>query len=835
MSAGQDTPDSAHGLTEAEVQERVAKGKTNAAASALATRSVSEILYANAFNSVNVVLLALGTALTAMDRTRDGVINLGFIVAIVAIGSFQEIRAKRRLDHITILSTPAVAVRRGGRDHHINPAEVVLDDILVIGPGDQITVDSILIEGGPVTVDESLLTGESEPNTKRLGDELCSGTFCTSGAALARVIRVGPASLATSLTATAQEFTVTKTPLQRLVDDVLRVLIVTAVFFGLLFVAQGIVSETSAVRVVETATVTAAIIPVGLFLIFVVTYSMSAARLTRHDLLVQQLNALESLSHVNVLCTDKTGTLTANRIRLADIKPLGDGNHLDELSALLGAFAHSTTATNATNDALRAAFPRQALALADEIPFTSANRWSAASFEGASYVLGAPEALQPHLATGIEGRDTIDRWTAAGHRVLLFTANRDTDVLHDRDGNPALPPLTPLALLSFADELREGARDTIAGLLGEGVTLKVISGDNPDTVAALARQVGMHKDINVISGPELDELSEAEFASVAQRADVFGRIAPHQKDRIVAALQKSGDYVAMIGDGVNDTLALKTADVGIAMESGSSAARGIADLVLLNDSFTAVRPAIEEGRRIISGMRDILRLTVARSATLALVAVAMMIINQVFPFSAGAQTIYGLITITIPTVGLALWARPTRATDVDAAELARFVVPVALTNLLFGAAVFVATYYTTRHGFRFFDGQFDSIVGFTLGADQQSAPEVAAILGRTSLVVFLILTGLITILFLQPPLRFFTTPHQPLHPDRWAAWMVLASIALLAVIMATGLRSWLQLAEIPGWGYAALTAAVAAWTFTLRAVLRQKIPLLNRLTQPPTA
>lgn len=838
MSDGPDVTEAVLGLTGAEVQERIDEGNTNAAATALTTRSIPEILYANAFNSINLVLLALGTALTAMGRIRDGVINLVFIIAIVAISSFQEIRAKRRLDHITILATPKVAVRRDGRDQDIGPGEVVLDDILVIGPGDQIVVDGTLIGDGPITVDESLLTGESDPITKRLGDELHSGTFCTSGTALARVTRVGQASLATSLTAAAQEFTVTKTPLQRLVDDMLRVLIIIAVFFGLLFVAQGIVSETSAVRVVETTTVTAAIIPVGLFLIFVVTYSMSAARLTRHDLLVQQLNALESLSNVNVLCTDKTGTLTANRIQLVDVEPIGDRRSRDELGRLLGVFANSITTTNATNDALRAAFPEQAATLADEVPFASANRWSAASFEGAAYALGAPEALEPHLATGFEGHDTIDRWTAAGHRVLLFADNPDTETLHDRDGAPALPPLTPLALLGFADELRQGSRETVAGLIGDGVALKVISGDNPDTVAAVARQVGMPEDLEVVSGPELDQLSDDEFAATARRADVFGRIAPQQKDRIVAALQGRGNYVAMIGDGVNDTLALKTADVGIAMESGSSAARGIADLVLLNDSFTAVLPAVNEGRRIISGMRDILRLTIARSATLALVAVAMMIINQVFPFSAGAQTIYGLITITIPTVGLALWARPTRATDVDAAELARFVMPVALTNLFFGAAIFVATYYTTRNGLRFFNGRFDSIVGFTLGADQESAPEVAAILGRTNLIVFLILTGLITILFLQPPIRFFTSPGQPLHPDRRAAWLVGASVILLVVIMATGLRSWLQLAMIPAWGYPALAAAVLVWTLTLRTVLRRNIPLLTRIShrraEPPS-
>ncbi len=847
MSSNPVMADARTGLTEADVRERTAAGSTNAAATAHTTRSIKDILVANTLNSVNIVLLVLGTALVAMGRTRDGVINLSFIIAIVAIGSFQEIRAKRRLDRIAILSTPTVTVRRDGRDVHISPAGVVLDDIVVVGPGEQIVADGMLIEGGPVTMNESLLTGESEPVAKRIGDELHSGTFCISGTASALTTRVGNDSLATSLTAAAQGSTAAKTPLQRLVDDVLRVLITAAAFFGLLFVAQGIVSETSAVRVVETATVTAAIVPVGLFLIFVVTYSMSAARLTRHDLLVQQLNALESISHVDVVCSDKTGTLTANRLQLAAMEPVGeqtgsgqaagqaadDGRSREAVAEVLGTFANSVTSANATTGALRAAFPGRIEALADEVPFESANRWSAASFGGASYVLGAPEALEPHMPAGFEGRDTIDQWTAAGHRVLLFAAGHGTDALHDHEGRPALPPLEPLALVGFADELRDDARETVSGLLDDGVALKIISGDSPDTVAALARQVGLPEDLAVVSGPELDELDESEFAAAARRADVFGRIAPHQKERLVTALRDGGSYVAMIGDGVNDTLALTAADVGIAMESGSSAARGTADLVLLNDSFAAVRPAITEGRRIVSGMRDILRLTVARSATLGMVAVAMMIVNQVFPFSAGAQTIYGLITITIPTVGLALWARPERARTVDAAELTRFVMPVALVNLFYGGTVFVATYYITRHGLQLFDGRFDSIVGFALGADQASAPEVAAILGRTTLVVFLILTGLLTILFLQPPIRFFTAPGQPLHADWRPAALVVASVALLVAIMTTGLRSWLELAQIPGWGYAALAAAVVAWTLTLRAVLRRTVPLISHWRRTP--
>lgn len=820
-----------NGLSEAEVRERVASDRTNAAATALTTRSITEILRANALNSINLVLLALGAALVAMGRTSDGVINLGFIVAIVAVGSFQEIRAKRRLDRITILATPKVTVRRDGSDKQINPGEIVLDDILIVGPGEQIVVDSTLVGGGPLTVNESLLTGESEPVTKRQGDELHSGTFCIGGTAIGQATRVGRDSLATSLTDAARQSTPTKTPLQRLVDDVLRVLIVAAGFFGLLFVAQGIVSETSAVRVVEMATVTAAIIPVGLFLIFVVTYSMSAARLTGHDLLVQQLNALESLSHVDVVCSDKTGTLTANRMQLVDVETIGVANDRQAVNEALRTFAHSVTATNATTDALRSAFPcdtEELQELTDEVPFESANRLSAASFGGGSFALGAPEALAPYLNTELPTngtqalRATIERWTKSGRRVLLFAGNTGVDLLHDADGQLALPSLEPLAVLGFVDELRDGARETVGGLLNDGVSLKIISGDNPDTVAALAQQVGLGNDLVVASGADLDDLNDSEFAAEARRADVFGRIAPHQKKRLVSALQDHGSHVAMIGDGVNDTLALTAADVGIAMESGSSAARGTADLVLLNDSFAAVGPAITEGRRIVAGMRDILRLTIARSATLGLVAVAMMIINSVFPFSAGAQTIYGFITITIPTVGLALWARPGSSSDVNLTEIARFVVPVALVNLLYGGAIFVATYYATRHGLSLFDGRFDSVVGFTLGADEASAPEVAAILGRTNLIVFLILTGLMTILFLQPPSRFFTSPGQPLHPDRRAAGLVVASIVVLVVIMTTGLRSWLHLAEIPEWAYAALAGAVVLWTFTLRAVLRRR-------------
>ncbi|MCP4966193.1 MAG: HAD-IC family P-type ATPase, partial [bacterium] len=717
---------------------------------------------------------------------------------------------------------------RDGEDQSTTPDGVVLDDVLVISTGDQIVADGVIITDGGIELDESLLTGESDPVRKASGHEVHSGSYCVSGKALVRITRVGTDSFAASLTATARTFQAVKTPLQRLVDNILRMLITVAVFFGLLFLAQGIVAQDSTVRLVETATVTASVIPVGLFLIFAVTYSLSAARLADADILVQRLNAVESLSHVNVLCTDKTGTLTTNKIRLAEILPLSEASDLEhpgltdtDPAARLATFAASAGSANATTQALIAGLDGQPTPVGDEVPFSSARKWSAATLDGGTYVLGAVEMVSPMLASELSVDEVLAEWTGVGRRVLLFAGNEEVAQLHDADGEIAVPALVPLALVGLTDELRIGAKETIEGLTADDVRLKVISGDNPDTVAALSRQVGLAGDLTLVSGPELANMSAAEFDEAVVRADIFGRIAPDQKEQVVSALQRRGDYVAMIGDGVNDTLALKTADVGIAMESGSSAARGVADLVLLNDSFSAVRPAIEEGRRVVNGMRDILRLTITRSVTLALVAIAVMIINQVFPFSPGAQTIYGLLTVTIPTFILALWATPVRATDVTVAQLARFIVPVSLANLFYGVAVFVGTYSIAINGL---DGnvfsRLQDTVGFSLGADQATTPEVAAILGRTSLVVFLILTGLLTVWFLQPPHKFFANPGHPVNTDRRVFWLVISSVGLLIVFMSSGLRSWLELAKLPAWGYFTLGGMAIFWTVTLRFALQ---------------
>ncbi|MGI9611566.1 MAG: HAD-IC family P-type ATPase, partial [Acidimicrobiales bacterium] len=467
------------GLTATEVAAARARGDGNDVAVGT-TRSVSEIIAGNALNSITVVLIALGLMLIAVGEVSGGLINVGFMIAIIFVASFQEILAKRRLDAIALLITPKVTVRRDGTDREVGPEDLVLGDVVAVRAGDQIVVDGTLLGDAAIEVDEALLTGEADAVRKEPGDQLRSGSYCVGGSGLATTTAVGANSYANELSAAAKQTSSTQTPLQRLVDVIIRILVILVVFFGLLFIGQGIIAGDTFANIVEVVAVTATVIPSGLFLIFAVTYSMGAARLTTHNLLVQQLNTIESLSNVDVLCTDKTGTLTANKIRFAELLALEP-----DLVDRAGEFAHSASARNATSDALAEGLDGTASPLTDEVPFTSARKWSAMSFGGGSWVLGAVEMVEPLLATPADYGDQLDTWTSEGRRVLLFAGNPDVATLHDTDGQVVVPPLTAIALISLTDELRPEAKETVEALQASGVRVKVISGDSPDTVASL--------------------------------------------------------------------------------------------------------------------------------------------------------------------------------------------------------------------------------------------------------------------------------------------------------------------------------------------------------------
>ncbi|MBU1747140.1 MAG: HAD-IC family P-type ATPase, partial [Chloroflexi bacterium] len=477
------------GLSEREVLARRASGQGNGARLST-SRTYAQILRQHAFTFINVVLFAIGIVLVLMGRWSDAVVTAGLVLLYVVVAVVQEARAKRQLDRIALLTRPRAAVVREGQERAVDPVEIVLGDVLVIRPGDQVVVDGLVLDG-QMHADESLLTGESDLVPKHPGDPVYSGSFCVTGRAAYEAQKVGADSLAHQITASARAFRQVKTPLQRDVDFVIRMLVFLVSQLGILLAISFAMRHMPAVDLVQMAAVVVALVPQGLLVAVTVSYTMGAVRMAGRGALIQQINAIESLSHVDVLCLDKTGTLTTNRLRIHAIHPIGISEA--ELAHALGDFVTSATDGNRTAAAIAEAYEGQARRVREEIPFSSARQWSALRFDdGSVYVLGAPETLQPNLRPGPDLGPQIDEWTAQGLRVLLFAYHPDPVPLHDADDQPQLPDdLIPLGLLSLADELRPEARATLDAFEGAGIQIKIISGDHPQTVAALARQVGL--------------------------------------------------------------------------------------------------------------------------------------------------------------------------------------------------------------------------------------------------------------------------------------------------------------------------------------------------------
>jgi len=583
------SPPMTRGLTEAEAVQRRAAGKGNNIRLET-SRTYWQIIRDNIFTFLNMVLFSIGAVLVLLGLPTDAFLSVGIALLNVVVGVVQEFRAKRLLDKIALLTRPKATVLRDTVEKVVDPNQIVLGDWLIVHPGDQIVVDGRLVEG-KVDVDESLLTGESDLIPKQVGDTLYSGSFVVNGSATFEAEKVGAESFANQLTASARTLKLVKTPLQMDVDMVVRLLVLLSVQLGILFGMAMIIDGVEATESARQAAVIVGLIPNGLFFMVTIAYAMGTVRMAGKGALIQQSNAVESMSNVNVLCLDKTGTLTANRIGLHQVQPFILSE--SEFRRVLGIYAHSGTTGNRTSEALALACPGESRPFVEEVPFSSARKWSALSFDQPDmqgvYVLGAPEMLRPYLnEQQADFGAEMSRWIEHGYRVLLLAQYPEVTPLHDSLGQPQLPPdLIPVGILSFSDELRAEAESTLKGFSEAGIRLKIISGDNPQTVLALAKQAGLRGDIKAVSGLDLEEMTEAQLGDVAEQSTIFGRITPHQKERLVDALKRRGHYVAMIGDGVNDVLSLKKAHIGIAMQSGTQAARGVADIILMNDSFAA--------------------------------------------------------------------------------------------------------------------------------------------------------------------------------------------------------------------------------------------------------
>ncbi len=670
------------GLTAAQVQERSAAGLRNVGATT-PSRTVGEIVKANVFTRFNGLLGAMFAVILVVGPIQDGMFGL-ILVFNTGIGIVQEWRAKRTLDKLAVVTAPHAWVVRDGVSASIAASDVVVDDIIELRPGEQVVVDGIVASTQGLEVDESLLTGESEPVVKAAGAAMLSGSFVVAGSGRMRATSVGAQAYGAKLAAEARRFTVVRSELRDGINTILRVITWVLLPVAALLVWSQLTHNhnvSDAVRGSIAGTVT--MVPEGLVLLTSIAFAVGVIRLAHHRVVVQELPALEGLARVDVLCIDKTGTLTTGRLSLSSIEPLGDYADAEraesDVRAALAALAAADDSPNATAAAVRAALAEVTPAWTPHrrLAFSSARKYSGTDFDGhGTWLLGAPEVLLMH-ARSSDREYAQARMTAAvqaGHRVLLLAraARLPEGDLLDAGG------VQPAALVVLTDELRPDAAQTLKFLTSEGVRVKVISGDHPQTVGAIAAALGLEAGGRPVDARDLPPEDSAELRRAVGESDIFGRVTPHQKRAMVKALQATGHTVAMTGDGVNDVLALKDADLGIAMGSGTAAARGVAQLVLLDDGFSAIPTVVGEGRRVIANVERVANLFLTKTVYATVLALSVGVARLPFPFLPRHLTLVSALTIGIPGFFLALAPNARRAQHGFTNRVLRFAVPAGL-------------------------------------------------------------------------------------------------------------------------------------------------------------
>jgi cation-transporting ATPase E len=585
-------PQEERGLTSAEVAERVARGETNAFKVQVG-RTYWEIFRDNIFNVFNFVLATLGAVMIVFQDYINLLFASFSVVVNSILGLVQEIAAKRALDRLAALSMQQVKVWRDGQLTEVPLDQVVKDDLLPLEAGDKIVVDGVVLVADSLEVNEALLTGESDAVLKEAGAKLYSGSFVIAGAGVMRATAVGAESTINKLSATAKAYRHPLTPTQRYIATLVQVAVFVMLIFGPMTVISGLVVHLPTIEIVRNAVVlVTSMVPQGLVLVTTISLSIGALIISRQRTLVQRINAVESMANVNVLCFDKTGTLTRNMLHVTEIIPL-NGAQPEALHSDLRRYVENLATQNRTAGAIASYVGANGGGAVKqrEIPFTSARKWGAVIFEDETLIMGAPErVLDP--ARDAEALQEAQERAKRGERVIAFARSQSAP------SNGALPEARhALALIAMSDQIRPEIAQTIAQFNALGVQLKVISGDNAETVRAIAEQAGMTIH-GAYTGDQLEAMDAATFANAVREANLFARVEPETKRKIVRALKAQGAYVAMVGDGVNDVPALKEANMAVAMNDGAQIAKDVADLVLLDNSMTTLPNAFERGKTI---------------------------------------------------------------------------------------------------------------------------------------------------------------------------------------------------------------------------------------------
>jgi cation-transporting ATPase E len=681
------------GLTDAEVAHRVAEGQSNAVPQR-AARSITDIIRANVFTRINAILSVLLMIVLVTGSVINGLFGL-LIIANSVIGMVQEIRAKQTLDKLAIIGQAKPLVRRQSGTRALLPSEVVLDDVIELGPGDQIVVDGQILDEENLEVDESLLTGEADPIDKDVGDAVMSGSFVVAGTGAYRATKVGPDAYAAKLAEEASKFTLVKSELRNGINRILQFITYLLVPAGLLTIYTQFFTTHAGWRqsVLRTVGALVPMVPEGLVLLTSVAFAVGVIRLGQRRCLVQELPAIEGLARVDVVCADKTGTLTENGMRISDVEKLGPTEQ--SVADVLASLAAADARPNASMQAIGETYSRPpGWIVTATAPFKSATKWSGVSYrDHGNWVIGAPDVLLDPASAAAERAERIG---AQGLRVLLL-GSAEMAVNHpDAPGR-----VTPVALVVLEQKVRPDARETLDYFAAEAVSVKVISGDNAVSVGAVAGKLGLHGE--TMDARQLPT-EPAQLADTLESYTTFGRVRPDQKRAIVHALQSHGHTVAMTGDGVNDVLALKDADIGVAMGAGSPASRAVAQIVLLDNRFATLPYVVGEGRRVIGNIERVANLFLTKtvySVLLALFVGIECLFSKplkadplLYPFQPIHVTIAAWFTIGIPSFILSLAPNNERAHP----GFVRRVLTSALpAGLIVGVATFVS-YLLAYHG-----------------------------------------------------------------------------------------------------------------------------------------
>ena len=659
-----------HGLSSAEVEDRIRMDRTNHMNTS-ASKSVSDIVKEHSltyFNFLNLFLAVL-VALTGQFKNMT---FMGVILINTAIGIVQELKVKKLIDQISVMTAARTRVIREGVTKEIDVSDVVIDDVILVESGEQVCADCRLLDATGIEVNESMLTGESRPVKKQAGEELMSGSYLVSGSGVAKVFHVGENNYAATLAKKAKIKKRASSQMQEIIKKIIKIDGVLLIPVGiLLYLSQRGIAETTSDAVVNTVAGVIGMIPEGLVLLTSVSFVLGVGRLARKKALVQEMEAIEALARVNVLCLDKTGTITTGKLDVVDVVPVQEEQSPEEITTIMSELTWAFDDVNSTQDALRKKFKKIGKWKAEEkIPFSSDRKYRAAFFEEhGGYALGAPEFLVPENTQLME---RVNQYSAEGMRVLLLaSATLKAEEMK-------LEEVKPLGLIIIEDQIRPEAKDTFAYFREQKVAIKVLSGDNPVTVSQIAGKAGLEGADKYLDARNLPEDFE-ELREVVEKYAVFGRVRPEQKQNIIKACQANGKVAGMVGDGVNDVLALKDADCGIAMAAGSDAAKQVAHIVLLDSNFASMTNIVGEGRTIISNIEKVSSLYLTKTIYSVLLCLIFIFWQKEYPFIPIQLSWISGVAIGVPSFLLTLEQNQNSISEGFLRHVMRVALPAALT------------------------------------------------------------------------------------------------------------------------------------------------------------